>query len=137
MTKSKVITCLIVIIIIIALFTPIVTAKYINAYKLSGKAEIAKPIFIISYDEESEISNVTKDGEYNFDGKNFKYKKGEPLLTYSRGGHDDSFIRNNVPLSVYTANSDGHTQDLFFRYNYPNEVYLPEVTVTTKKKAKK
>lgn len=75
-----------------------------------------------------------KDGTYNFDGKYFPYKKGEPLLTYSRGGHDNSFIRKNVPLSVYTVNSDGHTENMFFRYNYPNEVFLPEIVITTKKR---
>lgn len=70
-----------------------------------------------------------KDGEYDFNGKKFQYKKGEPLVTYSRGGSNDSFLRQNVPLSVYTANSDGHTLNQYYRYNYPNEVFLPEVTV--------
>lgn len=50
-------------------------------------------------------------------------------MTYSRGGHDNSFIRRNIPLSVYTANSDGHTENRFYRYNYPNEVFLPEVQI--------
>ena len=72
-------------------------------------------------------------GTYPFDGNNVAYKKGEPLLTYSRGGHDDSFIRTNVPLSVYTANSDGHTENLYYRYRYPNESFLPVVTVTGKR----
>jgi hypothetical protein len=43
-----------------------------------------------------------KDSTYTFDGKKYKVTKGEPLVTYSRGGHDNSFIRRNVPLSVYT-----------------------------------
>lgn len=43
-----------------------------------------------------------------FDGMAYSVKKGEPLLTYSRGGHDNSFIRRNIPLSVYTPNSDGN-----------------------------
>ena len=117
-------------------------SKY-NYTKISAEDAIPGNLLIAKVPNEDSYHTMMisgyadEDGEYNFDGKNFKYKKGEPLLTYSRGGHDDSFIRNNVPLSVYTANSDGHTQDLFFRYNYPNEVYLPEVTVTTKKKAKK
>lgn len=72
-------------------------------------------------------------GTYNFDGKNYEYHKGEPLVTYSKGGHDNSFLRTNVPLSVYTANSDGHTQNVFFRYNYPNEVFLPTITISPKK----
>lgn len=58
-----------------------------------------------------------KDGVYNFDGTNYKYKKGEPLLTYSRGGHDDSFIRRDIPLSVYTVNSDGKTENNYYTYN--------------------
>lgn len=76
---------------------------------------------------------VDKDGTYSFDGKNYKVKKGEPLLRYSRGGHDNSFIRKGVPLSVYTANSDGKTENRFFRYNYPNEVFLPEIIVKPNK----
>ena len=74
-----------------------------------------------------------KDSTYTFDGKKYKVTKGEPLVTYSRGGHDNSFIRRNVPLSVYTSNSDGHTENLFYRYNSPNEVFLPDVVVTAKK----
>lgn len=73
-----------------------------------------------------------EDGVYNFNGNDFSYKKGEPLMTYSRGGHDASFIRRDVPLSVYTANGDGHTSNTFYRYNYPNSVTLPEVVITPK-----
>lgn len=72
------------------------------------------------------------DGVYNFDGNDFSYKKGEPLMTYSKGGHDASFIRRDVPLSIYTANSDGHTSNTFYRYDYPNSVTLPEVVITPK-----
>jgi hypothetical protein len=77
-----------------------------------------------------------QDSTVNFKGKNYPVKKGEPLMTYSRGGHNNSFIQRNVPLSIYTANSDGHTQNLFYRYNYPREVFLPEIVVTPNKKKK-
>lgn len=77
-----------------------------------------------------------QDSTATFRGKNYPVKKGEPLMTYSRGGHDNSFIQRNIPLSVYTANSDGHTENLFYRYNYPREVFLPEIVVTPNKKKK-
>ena len=70
-----------------------------------------------------------QDSIVNFDGKNYNVKKGEPLLTYSRGGHDQSFLRRNIPISAYTPNSDGKTENHFFKYNYPREVFLPEITV--------
>jgi hypothetical protein len=79
---------------------------------------------------------ANQDSTANFNGKNYPVKKGELLVTYSRGGHDNSFIQRNVPLSIYTANSDGHTQNLFYRYNYPREVFLPEIVVTPNKKKK-
>lgn len=77
-----------------------------------------------------------KDSVVNFEGKDYKVRKGEPLLTYSRGGHDSSFIRRNIPLSVYTPNSSGKTENHFFRYNYPLEVFLPEIVVTPNKSRK-
>ena len=57
-----------------------------------------------------------EDGVFNMYGNKFFYKKGEPLLTYSKGGHDNSFIQKNIPLSAYTPNSDGKTETYFFRY---------------------
>lgn len=74
-----------------------------------------------------------KNGTYDFNGKKYHYKKGEPLLTYSRGGNNDEDLRKNVPLSVYTKNSDGHTENLFFRHNYPNVINLPEIEVIGKR----
>lgn len=35
---------------------------------------------------------------------------------YAKGGHDNSFIQKNIPLSAYTPNSDGKTENYFFRY---------------------
>jgi len=114
-------------------------AKY-NYKKISAEDAIPGNLVIAKVPNEDSYHTMMisgyadKDGEYEFDGKKFKYKKGEPLMTYSRGGHDDSFIRRNIPLSVYTANSDGHTENMFYRYNYPNEFMLPEVIVTAPRK---
>ena len=74
-----------------------------------------------------------KEGSYEYNGKPYSYRKGEPLVRYSRGGHDDSFLRTGIPLSVYTANSDGHVENYFYRYNYPNSIFLDEITVTPDK----
>lgn len=74
-----------------------------------------------------------QDSVANFKGKKYPVKKGEPLVTYSRGGHDNSFIQRNIPMSVYTANSEGHTNNLFYRYNYPREIFLPEIIIKPKK----
>jgi hypothetical protein len=77
-----------------------------------------------------------RDSIADFDGKKYNVKKGEPLLTYSRGGHDNSFLRRNIPISAYTPNSDGKIANFFYRYNYPREVFLPEVIVTGRNKKK-
>lgn len=71
-----------------------------------------------------------KPGIYDFDGTPYKFDAGEPLLTYSKGGHDVSFIRRDIPLSVYTPNSDGKIENHFFRYKYPKERFLPEIVIT-------
>lgn len=77
---------------------------------------------------------VKKDGNYNFRGKTYKVHKGEPLLTYSKGGNTLDNIQKNIPLSVYTKNSGGYTENTFFRYNDPYNVLLPEVTIKAKRK---
>lgn len=64
------------------------------------------------------------DGEKNFRGKTYKVEKGEPLLTYSRGGNSLDNLQFNVPLSVYTKNSDGHTENMFFRHIKPDTASL-------------
>lgn len=64
-------------------------------------------------------------------------KEGKPLLDYSRGGIGvEENLRTNIPLEWYTANSDGHTQNLYYRNNKFNKTVLPEIIVTGKKKAK-
>ena len=63
-------------------------------------------------------------------------KEGKPLLDYSRGGMGiEENLRTNIPLEWYTANSDGHTQNLYYRNNKFNKTVLPEVIVTGKKMA--
>jgi hypothetical protein len=62
---------------------------------------------------------------------------GEPILRYSNGNHTADALRTNISLSEYHSrdNSHGgnHTEDHYFRYNYPNEVFLPEITVFAKR----
>ena len=62
----------------------------------------------------------------------------DPLLRYSRGGHNTK--KNLVTgrsLEEYHRldNEQGgnHTEDHYFRYNIPNEYWLPEIVVTLKK----
>lgn len=63
-------------------------------------------------------------------------KEGKPLLDYSRGGIGiEENLKTNIPLEWYTANSDGHTQNLYYRNNKFAKSVLPEVIVTGKKKA--
>jgi hypothetical protein len=61
----------------------------------------------------------------------------QPILRYSSGGHGQSALRKGIPLKVYHErdNTQGgnHTQDLYYRYNYPNSYRLPEITVTAAK----
>lgn len=59
-----------------------------------------------------------EDGVYNFNGELYPYKKGEPLLNYSTGGSNNSSLRVGVPLSIYTINSGGYTENHPYRYNY-------------------
>ena len=62
---------------------------------------------------------------------------GEPILRYSNGDHTADALRTNISLSEYHSrdNSQGgnHTEDHYFKYNYPNEVFLPEITVFAKR----
>lgn len=63
---------------------------------------------------------------------------GEPILRYSNGDHTADALRTNISLSEYHSkdNSQGgnHTENHYFRYNYPNEVFLPEITIFPNKK---
>lgn len=71
--------------------------------------------------------------DYNFRGKVYKVKEREPLLTYSRGGNSLNNLQFNIPLSVYTENSDGHTENMFFRYNKPYKDSLLDKIMQSKK----
>lgn len=79
------------------------------------------------------------DYTYNFKGKKYQVKKGDVLVNYSRGGRSaDNYVKN-VPLKVYTANSDGKTVNRFYRpldNNGNPAVLLPNVQVTGTRKTK-
>ena len=62
---------------------------------------------------------------------------GQPLLDYSRGGINvENNLRTNIPLNWYTSNSDGHTQNLYFRNNKFAKSVLPEIIIIGKNKKK-
>lgn len=66
-------------------------------------------------------------------------KNNQPLLRYSRGGHDtEENLVTNRTLEGYhiadKAQGGNHTEDHYFRYNYPNEYWLPEIVVTAPRK---
>jgi len=73
------------------------------------------------------------DYEYTFrDGTKYQIKKGEPLVSYSRGKASADNYVHDVPLSVYNANSEGKTYNRYYRpidENYP-QVMVPEITIT-------
>ena len=65
-------------------------------------------------------------------------KNNQPLLRYSKGGHDTKKnLVTNRTLKDYhimdKAQGGNHTEDHYFRYNYPDEYWLPEVIITPKK----
>lgn len=67
------------------------------------------------------------------------FNGNEPILRYSRGGHDtkENLVTGRL-LSEYHEldNKQGgnHTEDHYFRYNIPNEYWLPELIVTPNKR---
>lgn len=70
------------------------------------------------------------------------FNDNEPLLRYSRGGHDtEENLVKGRPLTEYHRldNEQGgnHTEDHYFRYMLPNEFWLPEITITAPRKIKK
>ena len=83
------------------------------------------------------IAKNPKEGSYHtmliesFDGD-------DPVLRYSRGGHNtEKNLVTGRSLKEYHRldNEQGgnHTEDHYFRYNFPNEYWLPEVIVTPKR----
>ena len=84
---------------------------------------------------------ITKNPEYNtyhtmlIEGLD---KNNQPLLRYSKGGHDTKTnLVTNRTLKDYhiidKTQGGNHTEDHYFRYNYPDEYWLPEVIITPKK----
>ena len=62
----------------------------------------------------------------------------DPVLRYSRGGHNtEKNLVTGRSLEEYHRldNEQGgnHTEDHYFRYNFPNEYWLPEIVVTPKR----
>lgn len=67
-----------------------------------------------------------------------RFNGDDPVLRYSRGGHNtEKNLVTGRSLEEYHRldNEQGgnHTEDHYFRYNLPNEYWLPEIVVTPKK----
>lgn len=65
-------------------------------------------------------------------------KNNQPLLRYSKGGHDTkkNLVINRTLKDYHIldkAQGGNHTEDHYFRYNYPDEYWLPEIIITPKK----
>ena len=84
---------------------------------------------------------ITKNPEYNtyhtmlIEGLD---KNNQPLLRYSKGGHDTkkNLVINRALKDYHImdkAQGGNHTEDHYFRYNYPDEHWLPEIIITPKK----
>ena len=64
-------------------------------------------------------------------------KNNQPLLRYSKGGHNtEKNLVTNRTLTDYhimdKTQGGNHTEDHYFRYNYPDEHWMPELIVTPK-----
>ena len=62
-------------------------------------------------------------------------KNNQPLLRYSKGGHNtEKNLVTNRTLKDYhimdRTQGGNHTEDHYFRYNYPDEHWMPELIVT-------
>ena len=65
-------------------------------------------------------------------------KNNQPLLRYSKGGHNtEKNLVTSRALKDYhimdKTQGGNHTEDHYFRYNYPDEHWLPELVVTPKR----
>ena len=65
-------------------------------------------------------------------------KNNQPLLRYSKGGHNtEKNLVTNRTLKDYhimdKTQGGNHTEDHYFRYNYPDEHWMPELIVTPKR----
>ena len=68
-----------------------------------------------------------------------KFNENDPILRYSRGGHDTekNLVTGRSLMEYHKLDNEqggNHTEDHYFRYNFPNEYWLPELVVTGKKK---
>ena len=75
-----------------------------------------------------------KDYDFSYGGKDYKIKKGEPLVDYSRGQNMASELKRSIPLSVYNDQGEGKTFNRFYkpRDNRIAQAFLPEVIVKPK-----
>lgn len=80
-----------------------------------------------------------RDYDYTYGGKKYKIKRGEPLVSYSRGKSLPSEYRENIPLKVYNDQGEGKTYNRYYNPINANEreVLLPVVTITSKEKNNK
>jgi hypothetical protein len=76
-----------------------------------------------------------KDYDYSYGGKDYRIKKGEPLVTYSRGKNNASDYRENIPLRVYNDQGEGKTFNRYYKPLDPNIIQglLPEILITAKR----
>lgn len=74
-----------------------------------------------------------KDYTYTFKGKKYEVSKGDPLVNYSSGKNSPSNYKKNIPLKVYTDNSNEKTFNRYFNHldsNGNETILLPEIIVT-------
>lgn len=123
--------------------------KRYKYYKVTPEYAIPGSLVIASYNlndtEGSDNSYHTmmisgyapKDYQYDFNGNTYYISKGEPLVSYSKGGNNEQDLVKNIPLNVYLKNSEGHD---ILRYYRPldnqgiGNVLLPNIDVISNKK---
>lgn len=76
-----------------------------------------------------------KDYDFSYGGKDYKIKKGEPLVDYSRGQNMASELRRSIPLSVYNDQGEGKTFNRFYKPKDDKitQIMMPEIVITPKK----
>lgn len=64
-------------------------------------------------------------------------QNNKPIVTYSTGGNNNSFLRTKSLQQYHLDDNDqngNHTQEFYYRPNYKDEVTLPEITIIANKK---
>ncbi len=112
------------------------SAKNIEGHSNTGYKEISKDAAVPG---DLLISKNPNRGSYHTMMITGFDKNQNPILSYSRGGHDtkNNLVTGRGLLDYHAAdNSQGgyHTEDHYFRYNYPDETTLPEVVITAPRK---